>query len=69
MPKPIRVMLTEGPEGTPPTWEVESLESEPKVRILRGNGYEHFEFAHYCAKFDDELLPVYRWCYRTYIAE
>lgn len=69
MPKPIRVMLSEGPEGSPSTWAVESLESEPRVRVLRGNGYEHFEFSDSHAEFDGELLPVYRWTYRTYIAE
>jgi hypothetical protein len=69
MRKPIRVMLSGGPEGSPSTWEVESLESETRVRVLRGNGYEHFEFVNQYAEFDGEHLPVYRWCYHTYIAE
>ncbi|MEU3183367.1 DUF5988 family protein [Streptomyces sp. NPDC006923] len=65
----MRVMLSEGPKGTPLTWEAESLNNGEKVKILSGNGYEHFEFAHRYAEFDGEVLPVYRWCYRTYIAE
>ncbi|WP_331745989.1 DUF5988 family protein [Streptomyces sp. NBC_00872] len=69
MSQRIRVMLTEGPEGTPESWDVKSLESEPRVRILLGNRYEHFEFAHCYTKSGGESLPVYRWSYRTYIAE
>ncbi|MFE2499724.1 DUF5988 family protein [Streptomyces scopuliridis] len=69
MQQPIRVMLSGGPDGSPSTWEVESLESETRVRVLRGNGYEHFEFVNNYAECDGELLPVYRWRYRTYIAE
>lgn len=69
MRNPIRIMLSGGPDGSPSTWEVESLESETRVRVLRGNGYEHFEFMNEYAEFDGDLLPVYRWSYRTYIAE
>lgn len=69
MEKSVRVKLTGGPEGTPSTWEVRSLESEGKTRILRGNHYEHFEYAHYSVQCNGEILPVYQWCYRTYIAE
>ncbi|MEU8509235.1 DUF5988 family protein [Streptomyces brevispora] len=69
MRKSIRVMLSGGPDGSPPTWEVESLESETRVRVLRGNGYEHFEFSNNYVECDGELLPVYAWSYRTYIAE
>lgn len=69
MPQPIRVMLSGGPDGSPPTWEVASLESETRVKVLRRNGYEHFEFANQYAEFDGELLPVYCWCGHTYIAE
>lgn len=69
MDKLIRVKLTGGPEGTPSTWEVESLESERKIRILCGNRYEHFEYAHYSVRSGTEEIPVYQWSYRTYIAE
>ncbi|MFD9603670.1 DUF5988 family protein [Streptomyces sp. NPDC059970] len=69
MPQTIRVILSGGPEGSPPTWEVKSLDSETRVAVPRWNGYEHFEFADHYAELDGELLPVYRWIYRTYIAE
>lgn len=69
MPQPIRVMLSEGPEGSPSTWAVKSLETETRVTVPRLNGYEHFEFADHYAELDGEMLPVYRWIYRTYIAE
>ncbi|MFJ2271951.1 DUF5988 family protein [Streptomyces sp. NPDC087228] len=69
MPRPIRVMLSGGPDGSPLTWGVESLEDEKRVTVPHRNGYEHFEFADHYAKFSGEWLPVYRWIYRTYIAE
>ncbi|SCF70197.1 MULTISPECIES: DUF5988 family protein [unclassified Streptomyces] len=69
MCQPVRIMLSGGPDGTPPTWNVESLESETRVLIRRGNGYEHFEFADRYAEYEGEKLPVYDWSYRTCIAE
>ncbi|MFJ1548572.1 DUF5988 family protein [Streptomyces sp. NPDC088246] len=69
MPQSIRVMLSEGSEGSPSAWEVKSLDSETRVTVPRWNGYEHFGFAGHYAELDGELLPVYRWIYRTYIAE
>jgi hypothetical protein len=69
MARLVRVKLTGGPEGTPPTWEVGSLEDEGKIRILFGNRYEHFEYAHCSVQIDGRMMPVYQWSYRTYIAE
>lgn len=69
MDKRVRVKLMGGPEGTPPTWEVGSLESEGKIRILFGNRYEHFEYAHFSVESDGRMIPVYQWSYRTYVAE
>ncbi|MEU2132270.1 DUF5988 family protein [Streptomyces sp. NPDC018352] len=69
MPKSIRVMLSGGPEGSPSTWEVKSLETETRVTVPHWNGYEHFEFVNHQAELDGEMLPVYQWIYRTYIAE
>ncbi|MEV0183506.1 DUF5988 family protein [Streptomyces sp. NPDC050625] len=67
----IRVILSEGPEWVPlpAVWEVESLEAEPKVKILCGNAYEHFEFSGSYSAREGEHMPVYRWCRRTYVAE
>lgn len=69
MHQPKRVILREGPEGTPSIWEMETLTPGDRIKILHGNGYEHYEFAHRYAEFEGNMLPVYRWCYRTYIAE
>ncbi|WP_405592225.1 DUF5988 family protein [Streptomyces sp. NBC_01190] len=65
----VCVLFVGGPEGTPSTWEVRSLEEESRVSILFGNRYEHFEYAHCRAEFGGRMLPVYRWSYRTYVAE
>lgn len=39
------------------------------VKILHHNAYEHFEFTHEYCDLHGVTLPVYRWSYRTYIAE
>ncbi|MFJ9713479.1 DUF5988 family protein [Streptomyces sp. NPDC101234] len=71
VPNSVRVMLSGGPDWVtvPVVWEVTSLETEPKVKILCGNAYEHFEFSGSYSVHGDEQLPVYRWCRRTYVAE
>ena len=69
MYQPNRVILRGGPEGTPSTHAVDSLGDGDRVKIFHGNAYEHFEFSHRYEKFDGDWLPVYRWCYRTYVAE
>jgi hypothetical protein len=65
----VRVKLTGGPEGIPSTWEVGPAESGGRIRILCGNRYEHFEYAHYSVESDGRMIPVYQWSYRTYVAE
>jgi hypothetical protein len=62
------VILSGGPDGLPRIWPRPDDAAE-QVKIRRANGYEHFEFAGEYAEHDGERLPVYRWCYRTYIAE
>ncbi|MFF7977424.1 DUF5988 family protein [Streptomyces sp. NPDC007905] len=69
MTEKIQVMLTGGPDWAPFFWEVGSVEAEPKVKILCGNAYEHFEFSGFCVGPEAEQRPVYRWCHRTYVAE
>ncbi|WP_326654139.1 DUF5988 family protein [Streptomyces sp. NBC_01750] len=39
------------------------------MKILHHNAYEHFEFTHEYCDLHGVTLPVYRWSYRTYIAE
>ncbi|MFJ3307397.1 DUF5988 family protein [Streptomyces sp. NPDC086549] len=71
VPNSIPVMLSGGPNWVPvpAIWEVESLAAEPKVKILCGNAYEHFEFSGSYSAREGEQMPVYRWCRRTYVAE
>ncbi|MGW3149691.1 DUF5988 family protein [Streptomyces sp. NPDC001177] len=71
VPNSMRVILSGGPEWVPlpAVWEVESLEVEPKVKILCGNAYEHFEFSGSYSAREGEQMPVYRWCRRTFVAE
>ncbi|MFI8854777.1 DUF5988 family protein [Streptomyces sp. NPDC053499] len=65
----LRVVLKGGPDSIPRIVEVAPGEEEPQVKVLRGNGYEHFEFTREYEEHDGQELPVYRWCYRTFIAE
>jgi hypothetical protein len=69
MYRPEFVILIGGPPGTPRAWAAPPVGDRNQVKIQRGNGYEHFEPADECAEFEGELIPVYRWCYRTFIAE
>jgi len=65
----IRLILKGGPDGIPGIREITPGDENPQVKVLRGNGYEHFEFTRTYEECDGELLPVYEWCYRTFIAE
>ncbi|MFB7780279.1 DUF5988 family protein [Streptomyces bauhiniae] len=67
----LSVLLRGGPDwiAIPDVWEVSSLESEPKVKILCGNAYEHFVFSGLYSVHEGEEFPVYRWSCRTYVAE
>nr|WTA00857.1 DUF5988 family protein [Streptomyces sp. NBC_00857] len=69
MPQPRRVILRGGPDDIPRVWEMEAGHYEAQLKILRGNGYEHFEFAHQYIECEGELRPIYTWRYRTFIAE
>ncbi|MET8679694.1 DUF5988 family protein [Streptomyces sp. NPDC004647] len=69
MLQPVLALLRGGPSDIPEIWEIPSGGTDEQVKIPRGNGYEHFEFAREYARIGDELMPVYRWCYRTFIAE
>jgi hypothetical protein len=47
------------------------LSDEPHqaMKMLHGNGYERFEFSGEYAEVNGQEIPVYRWRYRTAIAE
>jgi hypothetical protein len=63
------VLLKGGPDDLPQGWEAPPGGFAEQVKILRRNGYEHFEFAYEYSVLDGETMPIYRWCYRTFIAE
>lgn len=58
-------VLVGGPDGTHP-WPDGSQEP---LKLLRGNGYERFEFTEEYVQINGEQVPVYCWSYRTSIAE
>ncbi|MCU7827360.1 hypothetical protein KSNIM_38175 [Kitasatospora sp. DSM 101779] len=63
------VLLRGGPSDIPEIHEVETDVIEDRLKIPRGNGYEHFEFTRRFQDVGDVLIPVYRWSYRTAVAE
>ncbi|MFD9976107.1 DUF5988 family protein [Streptomyces sp. NPDC059017] len=63
------VLLEGGPDDLPQVWPLPSGGCSEPIKIPRHNAYEHFEFAHRHRTLHGESLPVYRWVYRTYIAE
>ncbi|MEU7318427.1 DUF5988 family protein [Streptomyces sp. NPDC007083] len=65
----IQVVLKGGPEAVPRIITVPREDHIPQVKVLHGNGYEHFEATQECEEHQGGFLPVYRWCYRTFIAE
>lgn len=67
--QPTTIVLVGGPPGTPRLWVARPDTLQERVKVPRGNGYEHFEFVHEYIETEDGLLPVYRWCDRTFIAE
>ncbi|MGE7437584.1 DUF5988 family protein [Kitasatospora sp. NPDC001175] len=69
MPRSLSVLLEGGPDGIPRILNVLVDRFEDHIKVAYRNGYEHFEFANEFAAISDERLPVYRWVYRTAIAE
>ncbi|MBB4895465.1 hypothetical protein FHS39_004543 [Streptomyces olivoverticillatus] len=63
------VVLIGGPPGTPPLWNTPPATDLDRVKVPLGNGYEHFEFTGQYLEMAGEQIPVYGWCYRTFIAE
>ncbi|MGW7001524.1 DUF5988 family protein [Streptomyces sp. NPDC054933] len=63
------VVLAGGPDGTPRVWAAPAEEDQDRITVPQGNGYEHFEFGGEYSELAGEQVPVYQWCYRTFIAE
>ncbi|WP_280663885.1 DUF5988 family protein [Kitasatospora sp. MAP12-44] len=69
MPRLVVVLLRGGPDDLPRVMEAPVDEVGHRMSFPRGNGYEHFEFSEEYEDFDGRPAPVYRWSYRTAIAE
>ncbi|RKT09704.1 hypothetical protein BX285_6808 [Streptomyces sp. 1114.5] len=69
VPNSLLVFLRGGPIDIPEIREVKSGNAESRLRIPRGNGYEHFEITQDFKDVGGVLMPVYQWSYRTAIAE
>ncbi|MFD2467952.1 DUF5988 family protein [Amycolatopsis silviterrae] len=65
----VRIVLAGGPAELRESavTEVDSLHE--KVKIAFASGYEHFSHSGEVAEVDGAVLPVFRWCARTRIAE
>ncbi|WP_370149225.1 DUF5988 family protein [Streptacidiphilus sp. EB129] len=63
------VLLRGGPDDLPQIWEVSAYGADDRIKVPRLNGYEHFEFFHEFEEIGGMNMPVYRWSYRTAIAE
>jgi hypothetical protein len=67
---PQEIILEGGPIDIPSQWTSPAVESlRERVKIERLNGYDHFERTEDFRKVGDVDLPVFRWAYRTQIAE
>jgi hypothetical protein len=64
------VTLEGGPPDLPQVWSVHpDAATDTKIKIRRGNGYEHFERLHAELADDSGAPPVFTWTMRTQIAE
>jgi hypothetical protein len=65
-----KVLLIGGPDYFPGSARFqEVLDLTEKVKIALRGGYEHFSQSGEVLWFDGELLPVFRWCGKTRVAE
>ena len=63
------VLLEGGPVDIPHQWRTEVDDTSGHIRIPRLAGYEHFEPTGRVRTVEDREIAVYRWTYRTRIAE
>jgi hypothetical protein len=68
--EPIKVLLEGGPASLPESERVhEVADLSSRVRLPRGNGYEHYAYSGGGRDVDGCTMPVYQWYQRTKIAE
>ncbi|WP_330181646.1 DUF5988 family protein [Nocardia sp. NBC_01503] len=59
----------DGPSGIPNYWTINAAATSLPVKVPRLSGYEHFDPTDSTVTLDGTSLPVFRWAYRTRIAE
>lgn len=64
--KNIKVLLVGAPAGER---VVEVQDPVEKVKVVRGNGYDHFTFSGESCDVGGSRMPVFVWHSRTRIAE
>jgi surfactin synthase thioesterase subunit len=68
--EPIRVLLEGGPAGLPEAERVHEVSDlSARVRLPKGNGYEHFTYSGGYRNVNGSTMPVFHWYQRTKIAE
>jgi hypothetical protein len=66
----IKVLLEGGPESLPESERVHEVTNlSDRVRLPKGNGYEHFAYSGGSQYVNGATLPVFQWYQRTRIAE
>jgi hypothetical protein len=63
------VLLEGGPADIPRYWRPETDATAEHIRVPRLAGYEHFEPTGRVHQVDDREVAIYRWMYRTRVAE
>ena len=67
MPQSCRILLAGGPFDTPHVWLLSA--GEDHVKLADGAGYDPFTLTEEYLERSGELMRVYRWSYRTFVAE
>ena len=66
----IRVLLVGGPAALPEAERVRVVGAlADTIKLVRGNGYEHFTYSGESHDHGGAPLAVFRWCHRTKVAE
>ena len=66
----IEVLLVGGPTGLADADRIRVVGTlVEKIKLLLGNGYEHFTYSGESRELNGSRVPVFRWCHRTKVAE
>jgi len=67
---PLQVVLSGGPTAIPVDELVQLVDRlDERVKLLRGNGRDHFAYFGETAMHDGQELPRFDWVTRTSVAE